>query len=605
MNTHDLDTCRQTVVNLFKSYFERRDPRPVIEALMPDVICIGPGDEAVCHGRTETIQLFQREFELFAGRFTTLEKNVDCKELAPGVYALLIQGNVIADADPESFAGIKLLISLVMLEQEGRYHIQLLHVSTTSPDLKYGEIFNLQTIPRKALIPKAALMDAARETAEQLKETDSLTGLPDTTGFERHARQLMWVNPHKQYAMVRFELSSFQSVNQQYGYETGDLLLKEIAKGLRRFCRAGEACARIERDNFVLLLEYPGSLEQLFQRLRAGRHHLLSQETVQRTQCKLSAIAGIYLPKPGGQEEVKSMLYKALLAQLDAKGSGYGDRCSVFNEEMEQQVNHNEILMERAPDAMRNGEFQLYIQPQVRLDTLEPISGEALVRWIPPENGKEILPGKFIPLFEQNNFILELDLYLLEQLCKQMRRWLDLGIDVLPIAINQSRKHLLCSNYIHRFCEIVDRYDIPHRLIIYEITESALAENQDEITDLSQSLQKSGFPRAIDDFGAGFTSPKFLELFPPDILKVDRGLIANLDRSKQSRIILKKVIELAQDMDVCLLCEGIETEEQLDFLRKHHCQYGQGFYFYHPMPIDRFETSILHLGPQPAAHPAH
>lgn len=246
----------------------------------------------------------------------------------------------------------------------------------------------------------------------------------------------------------------------------------------------------------------------------------------------------------------------------------------------------------REPDS---GEIQLYVQPQVELRTGRPVAGEALARWIHPD-GTVMLPGQFIPQFESNNFILEFDFFMLGQLCRQMREWQDLGLAPLPVAVNQSRLHIQDKTYLKTFRGIVDRYRIPHSQIVFELTESAFGEPNTRIVRMTEELREEGFPIAVDDFGTGYASLELLSTVPADILKLDRGLLRGLDYEPRTYIVLKKVMELAHELDMSVVCEGIETLRQMEVLQELDCDYGQGFYFDRPMPVEDFAERVLRSG---------
>ena len=594
MGTVNVSACKLVVSTALRSFFQLRDGNALETMLMPDVICVGTGAHNVCHGKEETVSHIRRMLELLPNKFYLSNEKIDCKELAPGIYEVFVDVNISPEQDDSNAFQMNLCISSILLENDGQFKIQHLHLSSATEDFEEEETFRYPSIQ----IQKNPQVPALSKTIEKerviLQETDPLTGLLSLDGFEHHARKLIWGNPTRQYAVFRFSIDYFRLINKNYGYDTGDIVLKNIAKNLIKLCQPGELCARVERDVFVLLLRFTNQ-KTFDKRLYEMRKKLLDPELETYIKPKITFAGGIYLPKPGGSEEIKSMLDKALLARRNAQNSGFNDRYAYYDERQFEYLFYNDTLMEMAPEALRNGEFQLYIQPQIALENLEPVSGEALVRWILAD-GKIISPGDFIPLFEQNGFIATLDLYLLEQLCKQMRDWLDRGLHPLPIAINQSRKHLQSPNYLNDFCRIVDRYHIPHDLIVFELTESAFADCENQIINLFRRLKTLGFQRAIDDFGSGYASLNLLSKVTADLLKIDRSLISDIESSERCQMILKKIVEIVQDTEMKVLCEGIETKEQSDLLRAMQCSFGQGYYFYRPMPVDQFEERILKFG---------
>ena len=258
---------------------------------------------------------------------------------------------------------------------------------------------------------------------------------------------------------------------------------------------------------------------------------------------------------------------------------------------MDAMINKNKLL-ESAVPAMQKEEFILYIQPQFDIDTREVVSGEALCRWIKAD-GAFVLPNEFIPVFEEYGMIINFDFHMLEMLCKKLRSWMDQGLAIKPISVNQSRLHIGNQTYFENFCATVDRYKIPHEYIAFELTESAFVEQQDDMLDLAIQLHKRGFLLAIDDFGTGYASLNFLSVVSADILKIDKCLLDGIENSKKARSIIEKTIELAHEIDMTVICEGIEKECQLEYLKKIHCDIGQGFLIGRPMIAEGFSNEYL------------
>lgn len=470
------------------------------------------------------------------------------------------------DADP-----IALRFSAAFLKQEGEWYIAGFHCS----------------------VPGAAALSSGPRDWEQARTLDPLTGILNREGFVRRATALLRAQPTRRYALVKINIIRFRYINQTYGYATGDEVLCSIARSLQACCRPGELCARPENDNFALLCLYPGSKSALDDRLQALRPLLVTPDTAARLHGALTFNAGVYLPPPGGNgENVKDMLDKAMLAAHSLPAAERANQYAYFRPEMWREKLQEGRLMEELPAAMAKGEFQLYIQPQVSLQSLQVTAGEALVRWVKPD-GALVMPDQFIPLFEHNGAILQFDFHMLDLLCRQMRQWLDAGIALAPISINQSRRHIHDPNYLERFCATVDGYGIPHRHIAFELTESAFVEDSDQMACLAHALHEQGFLLNIDDFGTGYASLNMLGTITADILKIDRSLISDYGANPRSGIILRKVVEMAHETHMTVVCEGVETAEQCAFLQQLGCDVAQGFYFYRPMPARQFEQQVL------------
>lgn len=495
--------------------------------------------------------------------------NEQYRVVAVSSHAGAVGGTVCARfSDTEPFA---LRFSAAFLKQEGEWYIAGFHCS----------------------VPGAAALSSDPHDWEQDRTLDPLTGILNMEGFVRRAAALLRAQPNRRYALVKINIIRFRYINQTYGYATGDEVLCSIARSLQACCRPGELCARPEKDNFALLCLYPGSKRALDDRLQALRPALVAPEIAARLHGALTFNAGVYLPPPGGKgENAKDMLDKAMLAAYSLPAAERANQYAYFRPEMWREKLREGRLMEELPEAMAGGEFKLYIQPQVSLQNLQVISGEALVRWVKPD-GTTIMPDQFIPLFEDNGAILQFDFHMLDLLCRQMRRWMDAGVALTPVSINQSRRHIHDADYLERFCAAVDRYGIPHSHIAFELTESAFVEDSDQMACLAHALHEQGFLLNIDDFGTGYASLNMLGTITADILKIDRSLISDYETNPRSGIILRKVVEMAHETHMTVVCEGVETAEQCAFLQQLGCDVAQGFYFYRPMPADEFEGQVL------------
>lgn len=318
------------------------------------------------------------------------------------------------------------------------------------------------------------------------------------------------------------------------------------------------------------------------------RMKLIDKRISKKINMDICFVAGIYLPQDIRHEHVIDMLDKALIAQQSVPKNITGSRSVYYDDAMMNNMIQKNELLESAIPAMQNDEYKLYIQPQFDIQTHRIISGEALCRW-QKEDGTLIPPNDFIPVFEEYGMIISFDFHMLELLCRQMRKWMDEGLELKPISINQSRLHIENEAYLEDFCSTVDRYGIPHEDIAFELTESAFVEQQDEMLKLASNLHKRGFQLAIDDFGTGYASLNFLSVVSADILKIDKCLLDGIENNKRSRSIIEKTIELAHEIDMTVICEGIETEEQLEYLSRIGCDIGQGFLIGRPMESRQFE----------------
>lgn len=244
-------------------------------------------------------------------------------------------------------------------------------------------------------------------------------------------------------------------------------------------------------------------------------------------------------------------------------------------------------------DSLDNGDFQVYLQPKININNKKCVGAEALIRWIHPREGF-ISPGEFIELFENNDKIIELDLYVFEEVCKIIRKWIDTGKKIIPISVNLSRRHLKSQDFLRSFIDIKNSYNIPNGMIEFEILES-VALDSEKINTLSlimNQIHKNGFLCSLDDFGFGYSSLVFLSKLDVDTIKLDRRFFLDLDNEKSKKVI-DGFIKICENLNIKVVAEGIETENQISYLKKVNCEIVQGFIFSRAIDVDSFENSFL------------
>lgn len=429
------------------------------------------------------------------------------------------------------------------------------------------------------------------EVIQKAAMLDPLTQINNLQGFEEEAALLLKQYPKQKYVMIKFGIRDFRFVNRRHGYKMGDLVLKHIAKNLFATLKEREACGRVEKDVFAMLycFEDKPSLEKRVEELETV---LIDQQIRQRLETKIHFNIGIYQIENDHTEYIKDMLDKALIAQKKGSRSiSHRHHYAYYEEWMMTAQYQRSKLLEEAPKAMEKNEFALYIQPQFDLTSGTLVAGEALVRWITKEEIR--MPGEFIPIFEEQGFIFSFDYYMLDKICCQMRKWIDAGVEVHPISTNQSRLHIEEDNYFKDFCAVIDRYRIPHEYIIFELTESAFVENSEKMVRLTEQLHEHHYKIAIDDFGTGYASLNLLSVVPADILKIDKSMLKGYSTNIRTQIIIEKIIQLAHDIGMSVVCEGIEEPEEWEYLKKIGCNIGQGFLMGKPIEAEAYRKLWL------------
>ncbi|MEG0378169.1 MAG: EAL domain-containing protein, partial [Eubacterium sp.] len=263
-----------------------------------------------------------------------------------------------------------------------------------------------------------------------------------------------------------------------------------------------------------------------------------------------------------------------------------------YNDDIRNRILEKQEIENDMQRGIDHEEFMVYIQPKYSLKTLSIKSGEALVRWKHPK--KDIIPpDMFIPLFEENGFIVQLDMYMLKKVCKQLRTWIDSGKTPVSISVNQSRLHLHNPNYLRTIIQILETYQISPKWIELEITESAFFEDTEKMIEILNSLHEAGFKISMDDFGSGYSSLNMLQEITVDVLKIDKNFFKDSSNSDRGKKIVDNIITMASDLDIVVVAEGVETKEQVEFLKKTDCDLVQGYFFSKPLPMDEFEKKLF------------
>lgn len=409
---------------------------------------------------------------------------------------------------------------------------------------------------------------------------DPLTGAFTEAGFALAAVKVLAKEPLPLF-ITDFDIYHFSSYNEVNGKEQGDKLLKNIVKIVKSQIGAQDIICRTYADHFKVLSS-KNTLEELVADIRMAVEHASDE-----AKGSIMLNFGIYqVTDP--TVPIDKMLDFAAMAKKHVKNDA-NTFVGVFDEAL---LNHyvSEAKMNAAfPNAIKNGEFVVYYQP--KFDTIQKtVNGaEALVRWI-SSDGTLIPPGQFIELFEKSGRIQQLDFYVLERICLFLRGLREKGMPMIPIAVNFSRVHLYSDEFVKEVSQIVEGYGIPKNLIEIECTETTMLDNIELTRDILGSLQAQGFLIAMDDFGSAYSSLNTLCSIPLDVLKLDRGfLMATLSHEKKkANIIIRSVMTLAHDLLLMVVAEGVETEEQYQFLKSLGCDIIQGYYFSRPLKEEDF-----------------
>lgn len=417
------------------------------------------------------------------------------------------------------------------------------------------------------------------------REYDSLTGIYNKEAFFSKVEELLKNNAQTRYWLLCLDIEHFKVINDLYGTEEGDRLLRFVGERLKILSmQIGGIAGRFASDIFAGC--YPDGEE----RCEEISREIMAQLHGYPLQMEVIADLGFYYIKDTSIP-VSTMCDRALIALKSIRGN-YLDDYAIYHDSMRDELLLEQELINDMELALENREFKLYLQPQCNLATSKIVGAEALVRWQHPEKGL-ILPGKFIPLFEENHFILKLDNYIWEECCKFLRDWVNGGNVPVPISVNLSRIHLCDSGLYDRLIFLIEKYDISPAWIDLEIMESAYADDTGYLNQIVDRLRNYGFTILLDDFGRGYSSLSTLKDINADALKLDMRFLTEASNNKdKGRDILECVVYMAKRLHMPALVEGVETKEQVDFLRKINCCYAQGFYYYRPMAAQAFQQLL-------------
>ncbi|MBQ8170964.1 MAG: EAL domain-containing protein [Oscillospiraceae bacterium] len=425
--------------------------------------------------------------------------------------------------------------------------------------------------------------------SKRANEIDPLTGGRNRIKFIEDTQKLIRKTSAEKWALVLFDINKFKFVNDRLGYEEGDRLLERLYKTVSDNIEDDEVFARISDDNFACVIkntqdqEITTRLHNIFDEFDRRNSLFVKYPVAFSTGvCRLGQCRD-----GNGDIDINAALDRCKIAKRTLKGLHYSS-IAFYDGSIRDKALREKDYENIMPSALEQREFECYLQPKYGLKSRHIEGAEALIRWNSKEFGF-VFPNEFIPISEKNGFVVELDFFILEEVCRAMRRWLNEGKTPVVVSVNQSRLHLNYDDYIWRLREIVDKYEIPYEYIELELTESVFMENAEKLLAIMQKLHDIGFKLSLDDFGSGYSSLNMLKDIPVDVVKIDREFFNGTVNSEKGRAVISTVVELAANLNMEVISEGVETKEQVDFLADINCAMVQGYYFAKPMTIESFE----------------
>lgn len=421
---------------------------------------------------------------------------------------------------------------------------------------------------------------------------DILTGLDQYEVFlEKLEKEIEKIGDDR-IIIVYTDIKHFKYINDTYGYKVGDSLLQDFVEEFMGKTDIIICASRVYSDNFVVANRVPPDyctneefcdlVLQLNQEREAKFHE-------KYLNSRLQFCTGIsVIDKNSRSLDAETAVSNANLARKVAKEME-NDSCVLFDQSMMEGIKREVEITSSIPKALEQREFQVYFQPKIDTETLELIGAEALVRWQKPD-GSFVYPDEFIPLIERSGQVIDVDYYVYREVFRFLDERLKEGKRVVPISLNVSRVHLQKMHILEYVKELLEKFKIPCSLVEFELTESIYLENTEQALELIKGLHKMGIKVSMDDFGSGYSSLNLLSKLPIDIIKLDRVFLKEGEMQESDRIIISCVVDMAKKLKIASLCEGVETQEQSDYLKEVGCQMQQGYYFSGPIPQAVFEN---------------
>ncbi len=420
-----------------------------------------------------------------------------------------------------------------------------------------------------------------RQYAKSLYQTayyDAKTGVPNLEKFKLDAAELLFRHPNAYFYFVQLDIHQFKMINEMCGVEAGNAVIANVTSVLSQFQCDTFAFGRMSADTFVWMdmLTQPTDIQNRMQAFEKAFH----MQDAPADNHKIEFHYGIYMAQ---REDagIDAMLEKVNLAHGMARKQQGGNTCD-YNDSLKIKLVQEKELENKMEAALANKEFVVYLQPKYHLETEMVVGAEALVRW-QTDDRIVAYPNQFVPLFEQNGFIVKLDMYMLEQVCALIRSWMDAGKPLITVSLNFSRLFLTNEGFVEQMEAVVNRYQVPRQYFELEFTPSAVLNQEKWLQEVLHKLHDAGFILSLDNFGTGYSSLGLLKNLPVDAIKIDKAFFISNPYKTRSKTIVKNMTQMAKELGIRTAAEGVETDEHVHFLREVGCEIAQGYYFSRPV----------------------
>lgn len=426
-----------------------------------------------------------------------------------------------------------------------------------------------------------------RSVLENAAYTESMTGALNINGIIRQGAKLKAQKELTQYTVAFFNIKNFKFLNSEFGIEKGNMVLRGLVDNIYGFLIPDEIIARLGGDNFVAVVR-TNRIDGFLNFINPMKFE--NSDPEQRIE--ISFRVGLYPMKDG--EDIGVGVSKAGTALGETRNEGNSD-VVWFSQEILNRVMNAKKSTFMFAKALQNREFEVYYQPKVRLEDGKLCGSEALVRW--RQDGNVVPPMSFIPALEHDGSICELDMYVFDTVCSDIRNWLNQGIEPVKVSTNFSKLHIRDDDFSKKIIMTIERYGIDPKYIEVEITESACYEDSEKLKKFLRAMKENGIQVSIDDFGTGYSSLALLKDLMVDVIKLDQSFIKGIqdtddDIMSNDRVVIKNVVKMVDELDMEIIAEGVETGEAARFLRSVKCDMAQGYLYNRPMPKDEFDILL-------------
>lgn len=563
------DTLHISGVNI-----RQRIPRPYSLRIMYEYIKNSP----ICR-INQTITYTQAEWKAAIEEYKKgyyIYDNEDGKEILPGVISQYYPASIIQFPyfSDEQFLGT---LDLIDFEYHRVLEERDIAVLGALRDLIFEELIRL---------------DSENNTSVEEGYRDYITDLSRYENFVENLDQVLpeYISEDNAVLIVCADIHHFKLINETYGYRKGDELLRTFARQLHSGEPFIDAC-RIYSDNFIVAYSIPKTSVSIARSKIENFHESLTHEL--RRCCPDNHIcicSGIYTIEDTNTDISTAIAYANMARKQSKEQKGL--HCVQFSPDMIQDMKWRSYLNNELPRAIENHDLVIYYHPKISCDSNRMLGAEALIRW-KQEDGSFIYPDQFIPEFESNGNIIKLDYYVYEEVFRYLRDRLDRELPIVPISMNVSRTHLENDDILAYIQLLLNKYNIPAKFIEFELTENIYMNSYESVRIFIASCNSMGISVSMDDFGSGYSSLNMISDLNIDILKIDKIFMRHANLSENDRIVLTSVIDMAKQLNMIVLCEGVETENQVDFLKDAGCDIIQGYYYARPMCQSEFDDFIM------------